>query len=116
MAYTLGTVILTGADAARPGAAEPGRLYLASDTGKLYRDNGAGWDTWMPGQPVATLAAAPSAGGNFALPHGLSAAPSRIAITMTSAGGIWQPAAADATNLYLAASDGGVTATIYVFP
>lgn len=115
MSLLLSTVIAEGTYAARPAASIDGRLYLCTDTKAFYRDNGASWDNYTPGAPAATLAAAPIAPGNFSLAHGLSAAPSRIAITMTSAGGIWQQAAADATNVYLAASDAGVTATIYVF-
>lgn len=73
--------------------------------------------TWSkpPGSVAATLSAAPSAPGNFSIAHGLSAAPSRIAILMTSDGAVWQQAPPDATNIYLAASDTGVTAQITVF-
>jgi hypothetical protein len=41
----LGTsYILTGLDANKPTAGIEGRLYYATDTGKLYRDNGTSWD------------------------------------------------------------------------
>jgi hypothetical protein len=42
---TLNVVIAKGLDAALPAAAAAGRLYFATDTKKLYRDNGATWDT-----------------------------------------------------------------------
>lgn len=37
--------IQSGTDAAKPAAGTTGRLYVATDTFKLYRDNGATWDT-----------------------------------------------------------------------
>jgi hypothetical protein len=36
--------ILGGLDAQRPNPGIPGRLYLASDSGKLYFDNGTAWE------------------------------------------------------------------------
>lgn len=115
MSLLLSTVIAEGTLAARPAAAINGRLYLATDVKKLYRDNGAAWVDDTPGEPAATLAATPGAPGNFSIAHGLAAAPSRISILMTSGGAIWQQATADATNVYLTASAGGITAKIYVF-
>ena len=65
---------------------------------------------------VSTLSATPSAGGNFTMAHGLSSAPSRISILMTSGGAIWaQTPAFDGTNVYLVASDGGVTGDIVLY-
>jgi hypothetical protein len=115
MSLLLSFVIADGALAARPPAGTDGRLYFANDVHKIYRDNGATWDDISSGAPAASLAAAPSAPGNFSIAHGLAAAPSRISVLMTSAGGIWQQAVPDVTNVYLEASDAGVTATIYVF-
>lgn len=36
--------ILKGLDANKPAVGVEGRLYYATDTGKIYRDNGSGWD------------------------------------------------------------------------
>lgn len=51
----------------------------------------------------------------FSWPHTLGAVPSFIEILPTSDGAIWEVAAADATNLYLAASEPGQTATLSVY-
>lgn len=115
MSLLLSTVIADGTYAAMPAASIDGRIYFATDLKKVYRDSGTAWVDITPGGPAATLAAAPSAPGNFSLAHGLPAAPSRVSILMTSAGAIWQQAAADAANVYLAASDLGISAVIYVF-
>ena len=69
----------------------------------------------VPGAVAATLSAAPTAAGNFSMPHGLGSTPSRISILLTSFGQICQQAAPDGTNVHLAASDAGVTAIIFVF-
>ena len=34
--------------ASRPAAGQTGRLFYATDTNVLYRDNGSSWDTVMP--------------------------------------------------------------------
>ena len=59
-------------------------------------------------------AAAP---GNFSILHNLGRAPLGAVIYMTSGGAVWfQPTALfDATNLYLTASDAGVTASIQIW-
>lgn len=55
---------------------------------------------------------APSAPGNFTVAHGLGGTPVAVVISMTSSGAIWlqSPVGYDATNLYLTASDTGLTA------
>lgn len=41
---TLGMdAVTSGADAAKPAAAVVGRVYIATDTRRIYRDDGAGW-------------------------------------------------------------------------
>lgn len=116
MSLLLSNVQASGTLAARPAAGTNGAIYFATDLKKLYRDDGTSWNDETPGQPVATLSATPSAPGDFSKPHGLSFTPSRIQISMTSGGGIWeQDPVADAANINLVASEGGVTAKIYVF-
>lgn len=64
----------------------------------------------------ATIRVAPVFPGNFAVPHGLGVVPSAAFIRMNDGAEIWfQPPRYDATNLYLVASDGGITASIEVF-
>ena len=64
-----------------------------------------------------TVAAAPAAAGNFTLAHGLGRAPQHAIVMMTSSGAIWfqSPTLFDGTNLYLVASDAGVTAKVVVW-
>jgi hypothetical protein len=54
--------------------------------------------------------------GNFSVAHGLGTVPFLIEIVPTAAGAIWgQAGFADDTNIYLVASDTGITAKIYVY-
>lgn len=56
--------------------------------------------------PATILTAEPATPGNFNIPHGLSAVPSRIEILMISAGSIWaQLPSFDGENVNLVASD-----------
>jgi hypothetical protein len=77
------------------------RVTAVTDSTKLY------------GQVVA----APGAAGGFALAHRLGRVPTGALIQMTSSGAIWFQSSAmyDATNLYLVASDAGVTAKVLVW-
>jgi len=63
------------------------------------------------------VAAAPGAPGNFTLQHFLGRTPIGAAIQMTSGGAIWFQSTTmyDGTNLYLVASDAGVTAKVMVW-
>jgi hypothetical protein len=60
---------------------------------------------------------APSASGNFTVPHWLGRIPVGAVIQMTSAGAIWfQPGTlCDGTNLYLVASAEGITGRVQVW-
>jgi hypothetical protein len=51
---TLASVIIRDIFANRPAASIAGRLFFASDTGAMYRDNGSSWDivTAGPGSAV----------------------------------------------------------------
>lgn len=63
------------------------------------------------------VSAAPSAPGNFTVAHLLGRSPVGVSVFMTSGGAIWfqSPINFDATNLYLVASDTGVTAKVIVW-
>lgn len=65
---------------------------------------------------AAILEITSSESGNFTVAHGLTGIPFLIGILPTSAGKIWaQPDFADGTDLYLTASDTGITAIILVY-
>ncbi len=63
------------------------------------------------------VSAAPGAPGNFTVPHLLGRTPIAAHIRMTSPGAIWwqSPTDVDDLNLYLVASDAGVTAKVQVW-
>ena len=62
------------------------------------------------------VSAAPGAPGNFTLQHFLGRTPLGATVQMTSGGSIWfQSAMYDATNLFLVASDAGVTAKVLLW-
>jgi hypothetical protein len=110
-------VIASGAYSAIPAAGIAGRIYFATDTKHTFRDNGVSWDDVTSSAILGSVALAPGAGGNFTVAHGLPAAPSHVSIAMTSGGGIWfqSPTMFDATNLYLVASDAGITGVAICF-
>jgi hypothetical protein len=121
---TLSSVILKDVIANLPAAGIPGRLFFATDAHEVLRDNGTSWDSvasWDSVGPSSAIlglvAVAPASGGNFTVAHGLSATPSAAAVMMTSDGGIWfqLPTLFDATNLYLTASDAGITGSAICF-
>ncbi len=66
---------------------------------------------------LGQLSLAPSAAGSFTVQHFLGRVPILVAIRMTSGGAIWfqTPTDSDATNLYLVASDAGVTAKVVLW-
>ncbi len=71
-----------------------------------------------PATPLfGQISVAPTAPGNFTVPHLLGRTPVAAHIRMTSSGAIWwqQPTDMDAVNLYLAASTAGVTAKVQVW-
>jgi hypothetical protein len=65
----------------------------------------------------ASVPAAPSAAGNFTLPHPLGRTPNFAVIEMTNAGSMWfqNGMQYDSSNLYLVASDAAVTAVVKIW-
>lgn len=63
---TLGEVILKGTYADLPAAGIPGRLYFATDTFQLLRDNGTSWDSIMYPLTVGFSVIAGSVGNDVA--------------------------------------------------
>lgn len=66
---------------------------------------------------ITSVALAPSSAGAFTVAHGLGTTPTAAVVQMTSGGQIWlqTPTHYDATNLYLVASDAGVTGSAVCF-
>lgn len=94
-------------------AGTAGDAYLGSVTADATHVTAVSTATKIYGQIQATAPAA----GNFSLPHRLGRAPIAVLISMTSGGAIWfqSPTDIDGTNLYLVASDVGVTAKVVVW-
>jgi hypothetical protein len=72
----------------------------------------------QPATPLfGAVSVASSAAGNFTVPHLLGRAPICAIIQMTSGGAIWfqSPTSYDGVNLYLVASDAGVTGRVIVW-
>jgi hypothetical protein len=66
---------------------------------------------------ITVLSIPSTSAGNFTIAHGAPATPKAVVMEMTSAGAIWfqSPTEYDGTNLYLTASDAGLTASAKVF-
>ncbi len=93
--------------------ATPGDAYLGSVTTDATHVLAVTNATKVYGRLAVSAAAA----GNFSINHNLGRAPLGAIIYMTSGGALWfQPTTLfDATNLYLTASDAGVTASIQIW-
>jgi hypothetical protein len=126
-----------------PGAPDPGAapasqtsyLFYNSTTGFYYQAGAVGASagdaligtvTTNTTQVVSVQGAtkiygqvslAPSDAGDFSIAHLLGRTPNGALIQMTSGGAVWfQPATLyDGTNLYLVASDAGVTAKVQIW-
>jgi len=94
-------------------AASPGDAFLGTVTTDATHVLAVTGATKIYGRLAVSAAAA----GNFSLSHNLGRAPLGALIYMTSGGAVWfQPTTLfDATNLYLTASDAGVTASIQIW-
>ena len=67
-------------------------------------------------QANATIPFDTTAPGDFTLAHNLGIVPSTVIFQFTDGGTVWfQPVRYDATNLYLVASDAGVTGVVIIF-
>jgi hypothetical protein len=121
-----------------PQMTSDGELWVTSyDATNIYATGSAAGITgnfiiWTSAWPVETIEIppttldssttiteiplAPSASGNFTVPHGLGFSPILALIRMTSDGEIWyQSVRYDTTNLYLTASAPGVTAVAEIW-
>ena len=90
-----------------------GDAYLGSVTTDASHVIAVAGATKIHGRLTVTIATP----GNFSLPHKLGRVPLGATIYMTSGGQIWfqAPTMFDGTNLYLVASDAGLTASIEVW-
>lgn len=57
---TLASVIIRDVIASRPAASIAGRLFFATDTQAMYRDNGASWDLLYVTPQSVTFASVPT--------------------------------------------------------
>lgn len=94
-------------------AAATGDAYLGRVTADATRVTAVSDATKVYGHVPASAPVA----GNFSLAHNLGRAPLGALIYLTSGGAIWfqTPLLWDATNLYLVASETGVTARVQVW-
>jgi len=90
-----------------------GDAFLGTVVADATRVTGVTEPTKLYGQ----VSAAPGAPGNFSLPHRLGRTPVGALVQMTSSGAIWFQSGTmyDGTNLYLVASDAGVTAKVLLW-
>ncbi len=94
-------------------ALEPGDAFLGVIVTNGTQVTNVTQATTLFGQ----ISVAPSAPGNFTVPHLLGRTPIGAHVRMTSPGAIWwqSPTDVDDVNLYLVASDAGVTAKVQVW-
>lgn len=105
---TAGDLIAGGSAGAptRLGIGSAGQVLTVVGGAPAWASAGGGASTFS----LVEVALTPSSDGNFTVAHGLGVAPASALIQMTSGGQIWfQSARFDATNLYLVASEAGVT-------
>lgn len=121
-ALNIGAGTVTMTPTGSPPAEINGAANLTLTAGSgclLYFDGTNWWGILFDSGSAARkeIALAPSAPGNFTVAHGLGATPSYALIQMTSGGAIWFQSATryDGTNLYLVASDAGITGYAEVF-
>ena len=114
---TLATVIIEGAYSSIGAPGMPGRIYFAIDTRQTWYDNGTSWVNVSAAVSVTPVAVTSPAPGNFTVAHGLGRVPGAAVFCPTSGGQIWfqSPTMYDATNLYLTASDDGITSLVILF-
>jgi hypothetical protein len=112
-------ITTTGTDTKVPGwdFYAPGAGWLVWDVAisEFYVYDAGTW-TLFSGSTIYSVTLAPSAAGNFTVAHGLGTAPKSVSFEMTSGGQFWfQTTPYDSTNLYLVASDAGITGTAKCF-
>lgn len=106
----------TGSNTKVPGwefrTPNPGWLCWDDGTTQFFVYNGT-WQVFSSGGGVAptSVVVDTTAPGNYTVAHGLVTTPSAVTFEMTSGGQIWfqSPTRYDGTNLYLVASDAGLT-------
>lgn len=92
-------------------------LYMYGNLAGVVRPDNKGGDlvTIKSGRSLSSQVPFKSATtGVITVPHGLGVVPDQVKILLTSAGAVWQIMPADTTNVYIQASEVGVTAAITV--
>lgn len=92
----LSSEIMLDVIASRPAASSAGRLFFASDTGALYRDNGSSWDAVTAGGSVTSVGL--SMPGDFSV----SGSPVTGSGTLTVTGGVTKSAIQQESYTYAA--------------
>lgn len=95
------------------GNQSPDIKQLAAAVKRVANASGA-----PPGYPrVLSVEAIPGQGGKFTVAHKLNCTPSAVAVQMTSMGfiALQYPKSYDSTNIYLIASDSGLTAQVLIW-
>ena len=91
-------------------------IYPLVEAGTTQTANSVQLSQYISSKIKSNVPLTPTYAGNFTVAHGLSTSPSAVVIQMTSNGLIWfQIPSYDATNLYLVASDDGLTGNAIVF-
>ena len=103
----------------------PGWEYQTPNPGWFIWDNAAQnfkyfnagvWSVFTKGVLPYPITFSTSNPGNFSLAHSLGTTPSAVTIEMTSGGQVWfQTPRYDSSNVYLVASDTGLTGTVMVW-
>lgn len=107
---TLASVVGKGVFASRPAAGIAGAIYYSTDTGKIYRDNGATWDDVTPAGGLTnpmTTAGDLIVGGSSGTPARLGVGSSGQVLTVVSGAPAWAAGAAaviSANNLSFSAT------------
>jgi len=92
-------------------------LYMYGNLAGVMRSDSKGGDIVTIKSGRGSKKALPftaSQTGVISVPHGLGITPDQVKILVTSSGALWQPVAADATNVYIQGSDVGVSGIVTV--
>lgn len=92
-------------------------LYMYGNLAAVMRTDSKGGDLVTIKSGVGRNTQIPvtaSQTGVISVPHGLGVIPDQVKVLVTSAGALWQPVAADGANVYIQASDVGISGIITV--
>lgn len=115
-AASTASLTVTATTAAKLNYVTAASITLGPGASCVLFTDGTDYFTGGDAVNIASISIPSTTAGNFTLAHGLGRAPLAVVIEMTAAGAIWfQSSRYDATNLYLVASDDGLTAVAKCF-